>query len=344
MSPKYTKCLFDGIATIFVVVSYWSAGVFASENVWLVEGTTSATNGSNETESCPRPHEEGKRFHVAKFDFWNVETPLLIALWVLFVSLTKVAFHSKKILSKLFPESCLLIVLGVILGIILYFADDHSDRHQLNTHTFFLVILPPIIMDAGYFMPSRSFFDQFGTIFLYAVVNTFINTIWIGFTLWGIGLTGLYGEDVCFPLLHALVFASLLAAVDPVAVLAVFESVHVNEMLYIIVFGEALLNDGIAVVLYHVFEGFSLIGQENIIAVDIIAGIVVFRYRYRRPWYWCVDGTFRWLLFTLHTSRPHHGTDDCRHHLLHVFPARGNVPPIGNFSMHVLWHHNAQVR
>jgi sodium/hydrogen exchanger-like protein 3 len=70
----------------------------------------------------------------------------------------------------------------------------------------------------------------------------------IGFSLWGVGLTGVYGDSVCLPLLHALVFASLLAAVDPVAVLAVFESIHVNQALYIVVFGESLLNDGISVV------------------------------------------------------------------------------------------------
>ena len=75
-----------------------------------------------------------------------------------------------------------------------------------------------------------------------------VNCLMIGFSLWSVGLTGIFGDDVCLPLLHALVFASLLAAVDPVAVLAIFESLHVHQVLYIIVFGESLLNDGVSVV------------------------------------------------------------------------------------------------
>ena len=80
-----------------------------------------------------------------------------------------------------------------------------------------------------------------------------MNTLLIGLSLWGVGQAGVFGDSVCLPLLHALVFASLLAAVDPVAVLAVFESIHVNQLLYIIVFGESLLNDGVAVVRYMLF-------------------------------------------------------------------------------------------
>lgn len=161
-------------------------------------------------------------------------------------------FHWEKYLSRFFPESCLLIIIGVILGIFLYFANEKG--YELNTTLFFLVILPPIILDAGYFMPARSFFDQLGTILVYAILGTLLNTLFLGFALWGVYEGGGFKNlESPLLLLDSLVFASLLAAVDPVAVLAVFESVHVNEILYIIVFGESLLNDGISVVRLRLF-------------------------------------------------------------------------------------------
>jgi NhaP-type Na+/H+ or K+/H+ antiporter len=70
-----------------------------------------------------------------------------------------------------------------------------------------------------------------------------------------------------------MLFASIIAATDPVAVLAVFEDVQVKDNLYIAVFGEALLNDAVSVALYNIFLSLSSIGTDNIIAVDVAAGI-----------------------------------------------------------------------
>ena len=90
------------------------------------------------------------------------------------------------------------------------------------------------------------------------MVNTLFNIICIGFTIWGFSFTPLYG-GVEFQLLHCLLFASLIAAVDPVAVLATFVEIHVNDMLYIVVFGESLLNDAVSVVRNNFTNGFDAI-------------------------------------------------------------------------------------
>ena len=83
-----------------------------------------------------------------------------------------------------------------------------------------------------------------------------------GISLWGAGQTGLYGEHDTPGLLETFLFSSLISAVDPVAVLAVFEEIQVDEVLYIVVFGESLLNDAVTVVLYHMFEAYVEIEED----------------------------------------------------------------------------------
>ncbi|XP_067468460.1 sodium/hydrogen exchanger 3-like isoform X4 [Thunnus thynnus] len=124
-------------------------------------------------------------------------------------------------------------------------------------------------------MPNKLFFSNMGAILVYAVIGTCWNAASVGLSLWGCAKGGAMG-DLDIGLLQYLLFGSLIAAVDPVAVIAVFEEVHVNEVLFIMVFGESLLNDGVTVVLFNVFDAFVSLGGPQIDAVEIIKGIISF--------------------------------------------------------------------
>ncbi|XP_025243165.1 sodium/hydrogen exchanger 3 isoform X2 [Theropithecus gelada] len=219
-------------------------------------------------------HGESGGFQVVTFKWAHVQDPYVIALWILVASVAKIGFHLSHKVTSVVPESALLIVLGLVLGGIVW-AADHIASFTLTPTVFFFYLLPPIVLDAGYFMPNRLFFGNLGTILLYAVVGTVWNAATTGLSLYGVFLSGLMG-DLKIGLLDFLLFGSLIAAVDPVAVLAVFEEVHVNEVLFIIVFGESLLNDAVTVVLYNVFESFVALGGDNVTGVDCVKGIVSF--------------------------------------------------------------------
>uniref|UniRef100_A0A8C1U7M2 Sodium/hydrogen exchanger n=1 Tax=Cyprinus carpio TaxID=7962 RepID=A0A8C1U7M2_CYPCA len=183
-----------------------------------------------------------------------------------------VLFHFSQRFTTAVPESCMLILLGLVLGAVVLIASK-KQPYQLDPGLFFLFLLPTIVGDAGYFMPARLFFDNLGAILLYAVVGTLWNAFCTGFCLYGVKMAGVI---VNAGLMDFLLFGALISAVDPVAVIAVFEEVHVNETLFIIVFGESLLNDAVTVVLYKVYISFVEVGPGNVYTADYFKGIASF--------------------------------------------------------------------
>uniref|UniRef100_A0A3P8TS82 Sodium/hydrogen exchanger n=1 Tax=Amphiprion percula TaxID=161767 RepID=A0A3P8TS82_AMPPE len=228
-------------------------------------------------ESNHSEHEHGSSLSgipIVTFKWHHVETPYLVALFILVSFLAKLVIEANHHVTNIIPESALLICFGFILGGIIWGADK-VQTFTLTPTVFFFYLLPQVILDAGYSMPNKLFFSNMGAILVYAVIGTCWNAASLGLSLWGCHMGGAMG-DLDIGLLQYLLFGSLIAAVDPVAVIAVFEQVHVNEVLFIMVFGESLLNDGVTVVLFNVFDAFVSLGGAKINAVEIIKGIISF--------------------------------------------------------------------
>uniref|UniRef100_A0A3Q3JW42 Sodium/hydrogen exchanger n=1 Tax=Monopterus albus TaxID=43700 RepID=A0A3Q3JW42_MONAL len=254
-----------------------------SRQLFVVKKFRDAVSGNNETWGSPAratqgdPHHQNsstthrKAFPVLSFNYDHVKTPFEISLWILLALLMKLGFHIIPRVSSIVLESCLLIVVGLLIGGIIKAIKQTAP--VLDSKLFFLYLLPPIILDAGYFLPIRPFTENMGTILVFAVVGTLWNAAFIGGMMYGVcQIEGAQLGHV--DLLSCLLFGAIISAVDPVAVLAVFEEIHINELLYILVFGESLLNDAVTVVLYHLFEEFS---HAGIVTVgDAFLGVVCF--------------------------------------------------------------------
>ena len=185
------------------------------------------------------------------------------------------------------PESAGALLVGVVIGGIarLTFADGtdsgggdggggeggfHLELFEFSPEVFFFFLLPPIIFEAGYSLDRKGFFDNIGAITLYAFGGTIISTFVVGYICYGAAILGLlpYGTiDTSSPM-EALLFGSLISAVDPVATLSIMgnEELNVDPLLYSLVFGESVLNDAIAISLFKTF--FQFYNVPNLVALE----------------------------------------------------------------------------
>jgi NhaP-type Na+/H+ or K+/H+ antiporter len=116
------------------------------------------------------------------------------------------------------------------------------------------VLLPPIIFNSGHTMRSRLFFANFNAIMTFAIVGTLFSTFVVAGLLFWASENDVFTINLSFD--ECLTFGSLISATDPVSTLAVFAELKVDVTLFYIVFGESVLNDAVAIVLFRVFSSY----------------------------------------------------------------------------------------
>lgn len=241
-------------------------------------------NTSSSNLSCPDTRPPGIR--VVSVRWHEVGVYFTITSFVIIAGFAKLVFHHLTWLSSKVPESCVLVTLGMALGLIVYFTTknqqgpiphcEHVPLPHFTSDMFFFILLPPIVLESAYSLHDRAFFDNLGTVLVFALVGTLFNIATIGPTMYGLNMAGAMGS-INFTFSEGLVFSALISAVDPVAVLAIFQELGVNKDLYFLVFGESLLNDGMTVVVYNTMTSFmemdQVTGWQYVLAV--VAFVVV---------------------------------------------------------------------
>ncbi|MBI1359293.1 MAG: sodium:proton antiporter [Alphaproteobacteria bacterium] len=102
-----------------------------------------------------------------------------------------------------------------------------------------------------------------------ATVGVVASTVIVGFGLWG--LAQLFHVEL--PLTWSFVFGSLISPTDPVAVLTAIRRGRLPQGLRAILQGEALFNDGVAIVVFTASLGVASSGGEANIPKEIAAAI-----------------------------------------------------------------------
>jgi CPA1 family monovalent cation:H+ antiporter len=134
------------------------------------------------------------------------------------------------------PYTVGLVVAGVGLAI------AHTGDEFTLTHDFiFDVILPPLLFEAALNIHWSELRDDLLPVLVLSTIGVAVSVAVVAF-----GLVSL----LHWPLAAALIFAVLIAATDPIAVIALFKDIGVKGRLRLLVESESLFNDGVAAVLF----------------------------------------------------------------------------------------------
>ncbi|MEM7402609.1 MAG: sodium:proton antiporter [Myxococcota bacterium] len=141
------------------------------------------------------------------------------------------------------PYTVLLMAVGIGMSFLQLVPELHLTQDLLMT-----VFLPALLFEAAFHFPARElrqFGLTIGTLAIFGVVLTAVFTalvLQVEFSTFGLQ------HDVTF--LHLLLFGTLIAATDPISVIALLRQLGVDRRISVLIEGESLFNDGTAIVLF----------------------------------------------------------------------------------------------
>ena len=161
------------------------------------------------------------------------------------------------------------------VGLVLLVTSGDSIRNLISFdyQIFFNLLLPPIILSSGYELHQANFFRNIGTILTFAFAGTFLSAVVIGTILW---LFTFFPGSLDMTFVDAISVGATLSATDPVTILAIFNAYKVDPKLYTIIFGESILNDAIAIVIFETAQKYTKGESGNLGIVSFFEATGIF--------------------------------------------------------------------
>lgn len=83
---------------------------------------------------------------------------------------------------------------------------------------FYEILFPPVIFNAGFTLKQRNFMRNIGSIATYAIIGTFVSTIVMSMSIYGINKAAHFAS---LDFIECIMFGALLSATDTVSTIAV---------------------------------------------------------------------------------------------------------------------------
>ena len=183
------------------------------------------------------------------------ESELLVTLMLSF-SLLLVVISAVQRYTRNFiiPGVTILMFFGAILASVPYVGFKVEEFYKFIEQIpdiILLVIIPILIFESGRKLKIGQIKKEAIPIGFFAIIGVIITIIIIG-----IGVTGVFHV----PFIDALLFGTILAATDPVAVGVIFKKFPIPYKLNTIIEGESLFNDATGVISFNVIKGIIFSG------------------------------------------------------------------------------------